>query len=146
MKRKIFGFTSIEAVSVVIIVCVLIATIAPRFLQDIPNEEVSIIHHDQHDINSIASTLASASAFNHASNLAFDAGLIASTPVNVHACEDIQSVLKDDVIKNYKIIKGLGAAIDSGGINREGGSSNCIVTLASDSRINATFVGYGVAL
>jgi len=96
MYKQQSGFTLIELIAVLVILGILAATAVPRFIN--LSEEA-----ERAAVASIAGSIESAVALNHAVDIATEAGLTSDTFYNIANCTDADGLLSKQLDPKYSI-------------------------------------------
>lgn len=129
MRNQQSGFTLIELIAVMVIIGILAATAVPKFI-DLSDEA------EEAAVSSIAGSIESASALNHAVAIAYEAGLSQDPFVNINNCDLGGSLLAGGLPDGY--------TITSGAINNKA-TATCTLTNDNDATKTATFAMIGTA-
>ena len=131
MHSRQSGFTLIELIAVIVILGILAATAVPRFV-NLQDEAAAAA------VRSVAGSIESGAALNHAVDIAVEAGLTSLTTdpfVNIDNCEDGGLLLSDGTLPN-------GYAIEPAAVSDQAAVTCSLTGLSGET---ATFVIIGSA-
>jgi MSHA pilin protein MshA len=130
MRKQESGFTLIELIAVLVILGILAATAVPRFIN---------LSDEAHDaaVENIAGSLESASALNHAVDIAREAGLSTDAMQTIADCGDAWLLLSDGVaVDGYSIE-------DETIVVGDKLTATCTVQLTANTAVEADFTLIG---
>ncbi|VUD56782.1 Type II secretion system protein G [Thalassocella blandensis] len=129
MRNQQSGFTLIELIAVMVIIGILAATAVPKFI-DLSDEAETAA------VSSIAGSIESASALNHAVAIATEAGLSTDPYVNIANCNTSGDLLAGGLPSGY--------TLDDQSVGSKA-TVTCTLTNANDATKTATFALIGAA-